>query len=477
MLSKKQLSIGKVCIPLFLLYLVILFKPYKIMQNLATSKPTNNFCQEPEISNLDKSICTYLRFKKIIVIYIDSMPYFIAETLKKAYADQTISFQINNPGIIDSGPVFRNYATGRINYLYYGLLDKIDNIWSQFKNAGLYMTVVGESYPVLDMTSAPGVFSRQFDDVYGLGMGYLSKQFHVSDINEIKVNTNHTDMEILSKTRLETSDKIEEFTKLLSDRSFNRKTLANELQSKLTEFPNWFIYIGNTDVIAHRYSTSRVESQFLYSQQLANVRTLYEEYIQKQSEDTLLVVMSDHGTYDWPYEFELTNHGYQDHTNSAFTFLLSKKFIDKPFQAATEQIHISQFVPTLCMFINNCNIPIFSTHSPNPRFQNSPIEQIIGYRSKEVQLLKYLTDNYDNPSVLGLESPFDRLNKEKEIQDQTILINNDILTDYQNYLVRLQKKYFIYEFELYHLRFYLVMLLMAIGVGCYMCYIVRSKIL
>ena len=36
--------------------------------------------------------------------------------------------------------------------------------------------------------------------------------------------------------------------------------------------------------------------------------------------------MSDHGTYDYPYEVELTTHGKQDELNRAFAFFLSPRF-------------------------------------------------------------------------------------------------------------------------------------------------------
>ena len=48
-----------------------------------------------------------------------------------------IEFSIENPGIPDSGPVYRNYITGRLNYFYTGSLEFIDNIITQMKNTGI----------------------------------------------------------------------------------------------------------------------------------------------------------------------------------------------------------------------------------------------------------------------------------------------------------------------------------------------------
>jgi hypothetical protein len=89
---------------------------------------------------------------------------------------------------------------------------------------------------------------------------------------------------------------------------------------------SWFCYTGDSDVVAHSFSARRVETQYMYGQQLANIRSLYDDYIKKYADDILLVLMSDHGTYDYPYELELTTHGYQDAENRAFAFFLSPKF-------------------------------------------------------------------------------------------------------------------------------------------------------
>jgi hypothetical protein len=105
---------------------------------------------------------------------------------------------------------------------------------------------------------------------------------------------------------------------------------------------SWFTYVGNTDRIAHTFSARRVETQFSYAQQLANVKSIYEDYLRVNQDDTLLVLMSDHGTFDYPYEFEITNHGYQDKENRAFAFFMNKKFIGKKLPTEKE-IHISQF--------------------------------------------------------------------------------------------------------------------------------------
>lgn len=117
--------------------------------------------------------------------------------------------------------------------------------------------------------------------------------------------------------------------------------------------------------------------------------------------------MSDHGTYDFPYQNEITNHGYQDKENRAFAFFLNKKFNNENLWK-NEEIHISQFAGTLCMYLKNCNIPIFSTHSPVPKYKNNTAEQLIAFRSREIQLTKYLMKETFNVQDINLDSPFEK---------------------------------------------------------------------
>jgi hypothetical protein len=128
---------------------------------------------------------------------------------------------------------------------------------------------------------------------------------------------------------------------------------------------------------------------------MAAAKYLYEDYIKKYGKNILLVLMSDHGTYDFDYELELTNHGYQDAENSAFAMFMSPKFAGKSLHVA-EPLHISKFAPFMCMFVENCNIPVLATHRAPPRFKDDPIEELITLRSREVQLLKYLEGHYDS---------------------------------------------------------------------------------
>jgi predicted AlkP superfamily pyrophosphatase or phosphodiesterase len=121
-----------------------------------------------------------------------------------------------------------------------------------------------------------------------------------------------------------------------------------------------FTYNGDVDEVGHLYSASKIESQFIYGQQLANAKSFYQDYLKKYKRDNILfVVMSDHGTYDYKYELELTNHGYRDKNNTAFAYLFSSRFAkSKNSLYQNEEIHISQLGPYLSMFLKNCSIPI-----------------------------------------------------------------------------------------------------------------------
>ena len=69
----------------------------------------NNFCQENANLPLDKSICNYERFDKVVFFYIDGMPKYLASILEDNFPKEFISLSIDNPGLADSGPFYRNF--------------------------------------------------------------------------------------------------------------------------------------------------------------------------------------------------------------------------------------------------------------------------------------------------------------------------------------------------------------------------------
>jgi hypothetical protein len=134
---------------------------------------------------LDKSICSHDRFDKVVFFYIDGLPKYIASILQTQFPDEFISLSVNNPGLADSGPFYRNFLTGKMNYFYTGSLEKIDNLWIQMKTAGLNLLGTGFGYPIITMTD-----NKIFNDTIRTmnGFEWLNPEYKMTNIKQIQKN-------------------------------------------------------------------------------------------------------------------------------------------------------------------------------------------------------------------------------------------------------------------------------------------------
>ena len=48
-----------------------------------------------------------------------------------------------------------------------------------------------------------------------------------------------------------------------------------------------FTYNGDVDEVGHLYSASKIESQFIYGQQLANAKSFYQDYLKENKRDNI----------------------------------------------------------------------------------------------------------------------------------------------------------------------------------------------
>ena len=199
---------------------------------------------------------------------------------------------------------------------------------------------------------------------------------------------------VLTESREGVRGAVEGFMEKIYEEGIDKEGVREGLDYQFRkEGRSWFCYTGDSDVVAHNFSVRRVETQYMYGQQLANIRSVYDDYIRKYGQDILLVLMSDHGTYDYPHELELTTHGYQDDQNRAFAFFLSPKFKGKKLYK-DKSIHISEFAGYFSLFMKNANIPLLASHRPSPRFLDEPLEELISLRSREVQLTKFVYGDF-----------------------------------------------------------------------------------
>jgi hypothetical protein len=79
--------------PFYALTVIILIMVYQILYDPLPDL-FNTFCLEKNITRLDQSICTYGRFDKVAVLYIDGMPYYFAKHFEDTYK---VIFSIHTP--------------------------------------------------------------------------------------------------------------------------------------------------------------------------------------------------------------------------------------------------------------------------------------------------------------------------------------------------------------------------------------------
>ena len=429
-------------VPLYCMMLMQVIVYYRLLPAEDEKLGFNYFCQEKAESELDKSICQYNRFTRFQMVYVDGMPYYLAKALlEKEFMNETISFSIDNPGLKDSGPVYRTLQTGKLNYFYTGILDKIDNLWLQMKKAGIFLVGTGVGYPIRTMTN-----DQVFSDTIMTpnGFSWLNPEYKTTELKKINSEQEGFNIGPAAQAREEiikkTGDFMEYSYKLINPEK-SKNVLDYEIYSKNRSF---FTYTGETDEIGHIYSLRGPQTQFSYGQQLANIKSFYKDYLQKYNKtDLLFVLISDHGTYERTIETEVTNHGYEDKENRGFAFLMNPSFGKKDIYKDRE-IHISQFASYLSLFIRNSSIPILSTGDVLPRYKTEAIEKLIAFRSQEVSLNKLLYGSYDKAILSNEKSPFYMLEQTKD-QDffstgKNLIKLEKTIEKYETHLKSLQAK-------------------------------------
>ena len=137
------------------------------------------------------------------MIYVDSLPYYIAKILANEYPAEFLSVTMNNPGFIDSSPIYRTYITGRLNYLYEPDVaahkNDTDNIWAQLRSTGIKINAAAPYYPITGMSKPDTTWTNVYDSENGISL--LSPKYQVSDIRDARGFTNNSDFDILSETR------------------------------------------------------------------------------------------------------------------------------------------------------------------------------------------------------------------------------------------------------------------------------------
>lgn len=446
---KKIKKIIVFLLPLYCLMILSIFMVFRILPDDDKAVGFNFFCQNVVIagedntkqSKLDNSICMHKRFSKVQFFYIDGLPLYIADVMNDLYKDEMISLSINNPGLSDSGPFYRNFQTGKMNFFYSGKLENIDNLFLQMKHAGQKVLGTGVGYPIMTMTD-----DKIFDSTVRSenGQNWMNPQYRFYDMRRVQKNIPKDIIEDYNSKVPKSRQEIKEMVKKIMLKEYKKIDARQSEQYNNYELysknQSIFTYTAHTDEIGHSFSAHSIEAQYTYGLQLANAKSFYDDYVKSaEKEDLQFVIMSDHGTYNYPYELELTNHGYRDSENRAFAYFLSPNFKNQTLYH-NKEIHVSQLAGYTSMFQKNISIPVLSTHSSLPRFEGSMAEKILMLRSREVQVSKLLFGNYDLP-LSKTESPFYKFDVEKDQtyyeklkNSEDIEVFNKVIQNYSDYI-------------------------------------------
>ena len=354
----------------------------------------NSSCQNP-LTNLDKKICNYKKHSKFIFLYIDSLPYDLF-TYKNNFIDKNSNYyKIKHFGISDSGPAFSGFVTGKIANKYEGRIEKIDNIFKQFKMADFKINAFGYNYPIEEMIGHK--FFENYKNVKeGLNEALCEDFIRLHDV-EIKKYKYIKESLIFSKIKF--LKKFDEYYKhFKKEIEKKKKKIFSCLKKKInSKNISYFIYNVYSDVIGHQYSRKSEIYIKKISALKANLDILI-KYLKKYEKETLLIILSDHGIVSSVWESELTNHGDIKNNNESFVFLKS----DKIFNNTNNNSYINSydFACYISDYLKNVNYPMNSNGFSRVR-DEKVFSKIVFFRSKENQLLRYFL-SFDKIFLDGL---------------------------------------------------------------------------
>lgn len=343
----------------------------------------NSFCQNPPLP-IDQTLCTSGKFKKFLLLYIDSVPFDLFSYKNPHLNRKSRSMIMKHYGITDSGPAFSSFATGKIANKYEGSIAQLDNVFIQFKQAGYKVKGYGYHYPIEEMLDK-GFFDSYRNIYRGIHEALCPGFF---DLSQITINKYEFVFQSLIEDPAKYLDKLKNYYSVFNKALNKRKDEIFEcLDEKFTGDLSYFIYDVYTDVMGHQLSR---QSEF-YVKKMAAMKAnldLLSEYFDFKQPDTLLMFISDHGVVSSLWETEVNNHGVPENNNESFLHLFSSRFNNERYYEV-ETSHSYDFAAILAQYIANINIPLLSIGKA--ALSNTNKEMVFkGLRAKHAQIWEYI---------------------------------------------------------------------------------------
>ena len=391
---RKCLTLPLVILKLCLIYFVTLYA-YRTLADedvYYEHRGKNLYCQQKCLEASCKTtekLCTQGKFNKFVYLYLDSLPMDLFDFENEFTKGNSKIYLVKHSGISDSGPVFSSVSTGKISNKYEGSINHLDNLFSQFKNAGFRIKAFGYNYPIYEMLGV-----NSFESYRNNGEGFhgaFCTEF--LNLKEITVDDMSVTESLVTNHTLLTRFFRKEYAHFKTVLSKRKSELFKCLKLNFEDQMSVFLYDVYSDTIGHEFS----RQSKIYMKKIAALKANLDillEFIQINEPETVVMILSDHGVVGSLWETEISNHGNPVHANESFLFLFNTRFIRTEFdeRSSLSSVHVPAIFAQL---LANVNFPMNYLGIPPP-VSKTLYHQMMTLRAKEGQALGYLESFADD---------------------------------------------------------------------------------
>lgn len=403
-----------------LISLVVLANYSQARIKLQENTPINTFCQTS--GTPPDPICTNeARFKRFLFIYLDGVPLaFVKAFLEiSRHRSHSILVPIKHTGVYDSRPAFHTFFTGNIPFNYDDNFRSGDSFFAQIQKAGLLLrTVIDKTVDMLP----PSFKEKNENEFRGLSYSITS-----SLTDWYKIYRKNSKRQKKQKLMRSFAVSLRFFKLELGRRLLfpldQPELLSNGLKNNLLKFENQFIYIPEFDNFTHDMSLRNKNYLRSLAIEFANIKYIF-DHVSKNAKEVLIVLLSDHGADESPFQQERGNHETPGNSfgNRAFLSLFNPSLLRGNFNESQE-IEASGVAGILATMIKGLNIPSLADFVPG-FFKSGKLKEV--YLQSFVKKLKnsgITIEATTREKLVGQISEANLRNKRELIDKETTNLN------------------------------------------------------